>query len=63
MIARVRLRFGMVGAGGITQVFRDTDIAVLVAAADVRTESAEAMAQSIGAKPYAAHKEMTCPCE
>jgi hypothetical protein len=53
----------MVGAGGITQVFRDTDITVLVAAADVRTESAEAMAQSIGAKPYAAHKEMTCPCE
>ncbi len=61
MIARARLRFGMVGADGITQVFRDTNIAVLVAAADVRTESAEAMAQSIGAKPYAAHKKNDLP--
>jgi predicted dehydrogenase len=52
----------MVGAGGIAQAyaqaFHDTDIADLVAVADVRTESAEAIAQSIGAKSYASHEEM-----
>jgi len=62
MIASASLRFGMVGAGGIAQAyaqtFRDTDIADLVAVADVRTESAEAIAQSIGAKSYASHEEM-----
>jgi len=62
MIASASLRFGIVGAGGIAQAyakaFRDTNIADLVAVADVRTEFAEAIAQSIGAKPYASHKEM-----
>ena len=50
MIASATLRFGMVGAGRIAQTyaqaFRDTNIADLV---DVRSESAEAIAQSIGA--------------
>jgi predicted dehydrogenase len=62
MIASASLRFGMVGAGGIAQAyaqaFRDTNIADLVAVADVRTESAEAIAQSIGAKAYSTHEEM-----
>jgi predicted dehydrogenase len=62
MIASASLRFGMVGAGGIAQAyaqaFRDTDIANLVAVADVRAESAEAIAQSIGATAYATHEEM-----
>jgi predicted dehydrogenase len=62
MIASASLRFGMVGAGGIAQAyaqaFRDTDIADLVAVADVRTESAEAIAQSLNANAYATHDEM-----
>lgn len=62
MIASANLRFGMVGAGGIAQAyaqaFRDTNIADLVAVADVRAESAEAIAQSIGAKSYASYEEM-----
>ena len=62
MIASANLRFGMVGAGGIAQAyaqaFRDTNIADLVAVADVRAESAEAIAQSIGATSYASHEEM-----
>jgi predicted dehydrogenase len=62
MIASASLRFGMVGAGGIAQAyaqaFCDTDIANLVAVADVRAESAEAFAQSIGAKAYVTHEEM-----
>jgi predicted dehydrogenase len=62
MIASASLRFGMVGAGGIAQAyaqaFRDTNIANLVAVADVRTESAEAIAQSLGANSYATHDEM-----
>ena len=49
MIASASLRFGMVGAGGIAQAyaqaFRDTSIATLVAVADVRSESAEAIAK------------------
>ncbi len=63
MIAPNKLRFGLVGAGGIAQAyaqaFRETQIAQLVAVADVRTEAAEAIAQSLNAKAYATHTEMT----
>lgn len=62
MIAHNKLRFGLVGAGGIAQAyaqaFRETQIAHLVAVADVRTEAAEAIAQSLHAKAYATHQEM-----
>ena len=62
MIASASLRFGMVGAGGIAQAyaqaFRDTSVASLVAVADVRTEAAEAIAQSLDANSYATHEEM-----
>lgn len=62
MIARTKLRFGMVGAGGIAQAyaqaFQDTDIAELVAVADVRTEAAEAIAQSLGCRSYDSHEAM-----
>jgi len=62
MIAHNKLRFGLVGAGGIAQAyaqaFRETHIAQLVAVADVRTEAAEAIAQSLHAKAYATHQEM-----
>jgi len=63
MIASARLRFGMVGAGGIAQAyaqaFRDTNIAELVAVADPRTETAEAIAQSLNATAYSSHQQMT----
>lgn len=62
MIARSRLRFGMVGAGGIAQAyaqaFQDTDIADLVAVADVREEAAAAIAQSLDCRSYTSHEAM-----
>lgn len=62
MIAPNKLRFGLVGAGGIAQAyaqaFRETQIAQLVAVADVRTDAAEAIAQALNAKAYATHTEM-----
>lgn len=62
MIARARLRFGMVGAGGIAQVyaqaFREVEIADLVAVSDIRPESAVAIAQSLGCRSYASHESM-----
>lgn len=62
MIAQNKLRFGLVGAGGIAQAyaqaFRETHLASLVAVADVRTDAAEAIAQSLHAKAYATHQEM-----
>ena len=62
MIARTPTRFGLVGAGGIAQAyaqaFQDSDVADLVAVADVRTEAAEAIAQSLGCASYGTHLEM-----
>ena len=62
MIAPSQVRFGLVGAGGIAQAyaqaFRDTQVARLVAVADVRADSAEAIAQSLGCAAYASHQEM-----
>jgi predicted dehydrogenase len=62
MIAHTPTRFGLVGAGGIAQAyaqaFQDSDVADLVAVADVRAEAAEAIAQSLGCASYASHLEM-----
>jgi predicted dehydrogenase len=62
MIAHNKLRFGLVGAGGIAQAyaqaFRETHIAELVAVTDVRQDAAEAIAQSLKARSYADHREM-----
>lgn len=56
------VRFGMVGAGGIAQsyaaAFRDCSVAKLVAVADVRTEAAQAIGQTLGAANYSTHTEM-----
>ncbi len=62
MIAKATTKFGLIGAGGIAQAyaqaFRDTEIADLVAVADVRMEAAEAIAQSLDCNAYANHMEM-----
>lgn len=62
MIAKATTRFGLIGAGGIaqayTQAFRDSEIADLVAVADVRVEAAEAIAQSLSCNAYSNHEEM-----
>ncbi len=62
MIATNKTRFGLVGAGGIAQAyaqaFRETNLAQLVAIADVRTEAAEAIAQTVHGKAYSNHRDM-----
>lgn len=62
MISPNKLRFGLVGAGGIAQAyaqaFRETALAQLVAVSDVRADAAEAIAQSLNAKAYATHTQM-----
>lgn len=62
MIASTRLRFGLVGAGGIAQAyaqaFRETEAAHLVAVADLRTEAAEAVALSLDANSYSTYEQM-----
>lgn len=62
MITSHKVRFGMVGAGGIAQAyaqaFRDSDQAQLVAIADVRTAAADAIAQTCDATAYASHIDM-----
>lgn len=63
MIAPSKVRFGMIGAGGIAQAyaqaFRDSKKAELVAVADVRLPAAEAIAQTCGARAYTTHAELT----
>ena len=62
MIAPNKLRFGLVGAGGIAQAyaqaFRETHLAQLVAVSDVRLDAATAIAQTLNAKAYESHLEM-----
>ncbi len=62
MIAKATTRFGLIGAGGIAQAyaqaFRDSEIADLVAVADVRMDAAEAIARSLGCNAYWNHQEM-----
>lgn len=56
------VRFGLVGAGGIAQAyaaaFRETANAILVAVADVRTEAATAIAETLNCPSFATHTEM-----
>jgi predicted dehydrogenase len=57
-----RLRFGMVGAGGVAQVyaeaFKNWDVARLVAVADVRAETAKALSEGIGCQSYDSYEAM-----
>jgi predicted dehydrogenase len=57
-----KLKFGLVGAGGIAQTyaqaFQTAECCELVAVADTRPEAAAALAESVGAKTYASYKEL-----
>jgi predicted dehydrogenase len=57
-----RLRFGMVGAGAIGQVyaeaFKNLDVARLVAVADLRAETAMALSEGIGCQSYNSYQAM-----
>ncbi len=57
-----KLRFGLVGAGGIAQAyaqaFATSKEAELVAIADVAADAAKAMAEAYGCKPYPSHQAM-----
>jgi predicted dehydrogenase len=57
-----KLKFGLVGAGGIAQAyaqaFNESECCDLVAIADVRHESAAALAEIVGGKPYLDYKDL-----
>jgi predicted dehydrogenase len=57
-----RLRFGMVGAGAIAQVyaevFRNWETARLIAVADTRAEAAKALSEGLGCQSYNAYQAM-----
>jgi len=57
-----KLKFGLVGAGGIAQAyaqaFAASNEAELVAVADVAPEAARTMAEAYGAKPFNSHRAM-----
>jgi predicted dehydrogenase len=57
-----RLRFGMVGAGGIAQVyadaFRNCDVARIVAVADTRPDAGKALAEGIRCQSYNSYQSM-----
>lgn len=57
-----KLKFGLIGTGGIAQTyaqaFATTEIATLVAVADVRKESADAFAEPFGAKSFDDYKAL-----
>jgi predicted dehydrogenase len=56
------VKFGLVGAGGIAQAyaqaFEQTDLAELVAIADLRPEAAAAMAKAANCPSFQTHQEM-----
>lgn len=56
-----KLRFGLVGAGGIAQAyaqaFNESDCCDLVAVADVRMDAANALAESVDGKAYSDYTE------
>jgi predicted dehydrogenase len=56
-----KLKFGLVGAGGIAQAyaqaFNESECCELIAVADVRGESAAALAEIVGGKPYNDYKQ------
>lgn len=57
-----KLKFGLVGAGGIAQAyaqaFNESNCCDLVAVADVRPEAANALAEIVGGKAYGDYKEL-----
>lgn len=57
-----KLRFGLVGAGGIAQAyaqaFNESTCCELVAVADVRPDAAAALAEIVGGKAYGEYKEL-----
>lgn len=57
-----QIKFGLVGAGGIAQAyvqaFAQTDLAALVAVADLRSDAANAMAETAQCHAFATHQEM-----
>ena len=57
-----KLKFGLIGAGGIAQAyvqaFQTSECCELVAVADVREESAEALAEIVGANSYGDYKTL-----
>jgi predicted dehydrogenase len=57
-----KLNFGLIGTGGIAQTyaqaFATTEIAMLIAVADVRKESADAFAEPFGAKSFGDFKAL-----
>src|SRR5438552_8311267 len=57
-----KLRFGLVGAGGIAQAyaqaFNESKCCELVAIADVREESASALAETVGGASYKDYKQL-----
>ena len=57
-----KLRFGIVGAGAIAQVyaevFKNLEIARLIAVADVRSETAQALSEGIGCQSYNSYQAM-----
>lgn len=57
-----KLRFGIVGAGAIAQVyaevFKNLEIARLIAVADVRAETAQALSEGIGCQSYNSYQAM-----
>ncbi|MGB8700277.1 MAG: Gfo/Idh/MocA family oxidoreductase [Thermosynechococcaceae cyanobacterium] len=61
-MAKQPLQFGLVGAGGIAQAyvqaFAQTDLAQLVAIADVRAEAATAMAEAAKCQAFDSHQSM-----
>src|SRR5687768_14995347 len=57
-----KLRFGLVGAGGIAQAyaqaFNESNCCDLVAVADVRPDAATALAEIVGGTAYTDYKEL-----
>jgi len=57
-----KLRFGLIGAGGIAQsygeAFKDCDTARLVAVADIRPEVARAFSEGVGCQSYDSYQSM-----
>ena len=57
-----KLRFGLVGAGGIAQAyaqaFNESKCCDLVAVADVREDAANALAEIVGGKSYSDYKQL-----
>ena len=58
-----KLKFGLVGAGGIAQAyaqaFNQSNCCELVAVADVRPEAANALAEIVGGKAYGDYKQLS----